>query len=102
MKKFIYVGKHNPYYFTKLKYGLICEGKFRPPYCAHNIEWYANEFPDDWIEVFESDMSQITLHKDTDLGYFAGLFASSGWKYEEAIQYAKELIDLLNKENGRK
>lgn len=69
------------------------------------------DYPQDWQEVFEEEKVQVTtLHKDTDLGYFAGLAMqamisrsdqNSGWSEGETSQciyIAKELINQLNKE----
>lgn len=83
------------------------------PDCDFNLltSHYVKEYPKDWQEVFEEEKVQVTtLHKDTDLGYFAGLAMqamisrsdqNSGWSEGETSQciyIAKELINQLNKE----
>ena len=63
-------------------------------------------FPEDWQEVFDEPKK---LHKDTDLGYFAGLalhgLLANSKNYDStvnfsiaAIKAAKELIKQLDEE----
>ena len=70
-----------------------------------NVLRIAEAYPEDWQEVFEGKK----LHKDTDLGYFAGValhgLLANSKNYDStvnfsiaAIETAKELIQQLDQE----
>ena len=75
-------------------------------YSHYDIATYSFNFPEDWQEVFDEPKK---LHKDTDLGYFAGValhgLLANSKNYDStvnfsiaAIKAAKELIQQLDQE----
>lgn len=81
---------------------------------GRTVKYYQEMYPEDWQEVFDNPKQ---LHKDTDLGYFAGLAMQGQFsqvdKYLEAygdewvnpfiensITLAKQLIKQLDKESA--
>lgn len=83
---------------------------------SRSVQEMSEIFRNDWVEVFEHEEQKPTLHKDTDLGYFAGLVftklfdksvfyieqhGTSEWMDElidHSIFIAKQIIEKLDKE----
>lgn len=115
MRRFRFVGDPSDYriegFDPPFKVGEVYEGSLKDPQCISSVQEYADSLNDeDWQEVFETELK--TLHKETDLGYFAGLamqgiLANSSDiivnlkdsdKSYFAVLMAKELIKQLNEE----
>jgi hypothetical protein len=106
MRKFRFVGDPNTYGWDEPP---VCGKIYPEDYLGesdgikYNMpSWLVS--PEDWQEVIEP------LHKDTDLGYFAGLVIQSLISDKEmsvkiaselAIETAKELIKRLENETNR-
>lgn len=111
--------------YEHLDLGKVYDGDFLPNNWSETIEETAKRFPNEWEEVFDTnfvkgkpftDIPKVetkskTLHKDTDLGYFAGLamqgYISAGSNgmpnpdmiAQYAMEAAKELIKQLDAES---
>ena len=105
MRKFRFVGDPDEYdWDEKPIVGKVYPGTHKGYYIENDfesrpIELWFNDFPEDWEEVTEVEtVTKKPLHKDTDLGYFAGLMVANGAMVEDAIYKAKELIKQLDNE----
>ena len=103
MRKFRFIGEEWDNVFEKNK---VYDGTFIPKELHYDVATYSFKFPEDWQEVFDEPKK---LHKDTDLGYFAGLalhgLLANSKNYDStvnfsiaAIETAKELIQQLDQE----
>jgi hypothetical protein len=112
MRKFRFIG--DPIEWDgDLKKNKVYEGVYKLTEKSHNVFDAVNFYPNDWQEVFDEPKK---LHKDTDLGYFAGLamqgYISSpvpglkdlydtGEIIRRSIFFAKELIKQLDQEEAK-
>lgn len=118
MRKFRFIGNPDEYDILFIKFGEVYnendipwteDGKPNKDWTIDkNVLGAFKEYPEDWEEVFDEPIKQ--LHKDTDLGYFAGVAlngllsdqkrsGSSKDFAETAILFAKELINQLDEKN---
>jgi hypothetical protein len=121
MRKFRFVGDPKTYgWDNKPVVGEIYDATHKG-YCVEDDfeslpieEWPKNEGGQDWEEVTETEPEPKPLHKDTDLGYFAGLamqgiLANHSGRdsvyiervVSDSIDCAKELIKQLDNETTR-
>lgn len=98
-------------WYRELKEGEVYDEDFTPLGSDFSVIQLVGDWPEDWEEVFDEPKK---LHKDTDLGYFAGLamigyLANSNadvvrMDQEEIAEYcvnhAQALIEALDKEVG--
>ena len=100
MRRFRFVGYPDNYskWLKKPVFNMIFDEKTHAEYCGTGASqgWKVLENLPDWEEVFETKPKR--LHKDTDLGYFAGVFAASGCDISDSVNKAKRLIKQLDKE----
>jgi hypothetical protein len=105
MRKFRFIGDPSEWDGDLEKDKIYAE-TFSPKGWNYNIVEGALNYPDDWEEVFDEPKK---LHKDTDLGYFAGValrgLLANSKNYDStvnfsiaAIETAKELIQQLDQE----
>ena len=106
MRKFRFIGDPSEWDGDFEKDKIYAE-TFIPKGWNYNIVEGALNFPDDWEEVFDEPKK---LHKDTDLGYFAGLAlqailindknfgTDTDFQIEIAIHKAQKLIQQLDQE----
>lgn len=111
MRKFRFVGHPDNYSrWEKLPiFNMVFDEKTHAEYYGSGAleAWKVLENMPDWQEVFEEPIK--TLHKDTDLGYFAGLVLPSVYQswgtghdqrvIDESISLAYQLIKELDQEN---
>jgi hypothetical protein len=108
MRKFRFIGEPvNSYYLLEKNsiYNantIVTDGHDDEFGYGWDVLRYAEENPEDWEEI-------KPLHKDTDLGYFAGvamqgILQDSNWitnpieAAKRAVEYSKELIKQLDQE----
>jgi hypothetical protein len=106
MRKFRFIGDPKEW-DGKLEKNKIYDGAFTPQDWKCNVAEGSFYFPEDWEEVYDEPKR---LHKDTDLGYFAGLAlqaiinqpeyygAKTIDQVRKSIEKAKEIIKQLDQE----
>lgn len=79
MRKFKYIGNNLDGFNPMFEKNVIYNEDFSLGVGYSNVGRIAQRYPHDWEEVFGEQVDPpkkvepTTLHKDTDLGYFAGL-----------------------------